>query len=58
MVRKNEREERHTQSPSAPGTITLISLDLAVVIAVSNESLLRYNWQPVVLSTETVGAEP
>lgn len=50
----------HTQSPSgsAPGTKTLISLDFAVVTEASKESLLRYNWQPPVLSTEMVGAEP
>ena len=51
---------KHTQSSSgpAPGTSTLISLDLAVVTEVSKELLLRYNWQPAVLSTEIVGAEP
>lgn len=48
----------HTQSPSAPGTKTLISLDLAVVMDVPKESLLKYNRQPPVLSTEIVGAEP
>lgn len=49
-----------TQSLSgpAPGTSTLISLDLAVVIEAPNEELLRYNWQPEVLSTDIVGAEP
>jgi len=36
----------------------LISLDFAVDMDVSNESLLRYIWQPEVLSTEIVGAEP
>lgn len=48
-----------TQSPSGPvGTNTLISLDFAVVIDAPKESLLKYNWQPDVLSTEIVGAEP
>jgi hypothetical protein len=51
---------KHTQSASgaAPGTNTLISLDLAVVIDARRDSLLKYNWQPAVLSTEIVGAEP
>ena len=35
-----------------------ISLDFAVVIDTPRESLLRYNWQPAVLSTEIVGADP
>lgn len=50
----------NTQSPSgsAPGTNTLISLDFAVVMDASKESLLRYSWQPEVLSTEIVGAAP
>lgn len=49
-----------TQSPSdsAAGTSTFISLDLAVVMDVLKDSLLRYNWQPDVLSTDIVGAEP
>jgi hypothetical protein len=58
--KKNKETRKHTQSPlgSAPGTNTLISLDLAVVIDASRDSLLKYNWQPPVLSTEIVGADP
>jgi hypothetical protein len=57
---KRYETRKHTQSPSgaAPGTNTLISLDLAVVIDAARDSLLKYNWQPAVLSTEIVGAEP
>ena len=49
-----------TQSSSAvnPGTITFTSLDFAVVIEAFSASLLRYSWQPVVLSTDIVGADP
>lgn len=49
-----------TQSSSelAPGTSTFISLDLAVVIEASSEPLLKYSWQPAVLSIDIVGAEP
>lgn len=35
-----------------------ISLDFAVDMDASKESLLRYNWQPGVLSTEIGGAGP
>lgn len=51
---------KHTQSPSVSdaGTNTLTSLDFAVVIEASKESLPKYSWQPAVLSTEIVGAEP
>ena len=59
MDRERKTKPNLHRSGEAPGTITLISLDLAVVIAVSNESLLRYNWYPVVFfSSETVGFEP
>ena len=59
MDRERKTKPNLHRSGEAPGTITLISLDLAVVIAVSNESLLRYNWHPVVFfSSETVGFEP
>lgn len=49
-----------TQSSSgpAPGTNTLTSLDLAVVIEAPKDSELKYSWQPPVLSIEIVGAEP
>lgn len=59
-IEKEVRPKKHTQSPSgsAPGTNTLISLDFAVVMDASKESLLRYSWQPEVLSTEIVGAAP
>lgn len=59
-TKRVKETRKHTQSPSgsAPGTNTLISLDLAVVIDVPRDSLLKYNWQPVVLSTEIVGADP
>lgn len=55
-----KKKLKHTQSSSgpAPGTNTFISLDLAVVIETPKDSLLKYNWQPAVLSTEIVGAEP
>lgn len=51
---------KHTQSPSASdaGTSTLTSLDLAVVMEDSKESLLKYSWHPAVLSIEIVGATP
>lgn len=50
---------RRTQSPSAldAGTNTLTS-DLAVVMEVSKEYLLKYSWHPSVLSIEIVGATP
>lgn len=49
-----------TQSLSgpAPGTSTLTSVDLAVVMEVQSELQVKYNWQPEVLSTDIVGAEP
>ncbi len=37
---------------------TFISEDLAVMISVSRESLLKYIWQPSVLSIEMVGTCP
>lgn len=57
---KGSKTWKLTQSASevAPGTNTLMSIDFAVVIAASKESLLKYNWAPDVLSTEIVGAEP
>lgn len=45
-------------SGSSAGTMTLTSLAFAVVIEDSRESLLKYNWQPDVLSMEMVGAAP
>ena len=60
MLGSYRKASKHTQSPSGsePGTNTLISLDFADVIEAPNASLLKYNWQPAVLSTEIVGAEP
>lgn len=60
IIGKQKEDKEYTQSSPAPapGTNTLISLDLAVVIEAPKESLLRYNWHPPVLSTEIVGAEP
>lgn len=57
-TRKERRQRTQSPSGSAPGTNTLISLDLAVVMDAPRDSLPRYSWQPAVLSTEIVGAEP
>ena len=60
LIKPSKQIKILTQSPSVSeaGTITLISLDLAVVIDAPRESLLKYNWHPAVLSTDIVGAEP
>lgn len=49
-----------TKSPAVvvDGTHMFISEDLAVTISAFSEALLRYTWQPSVLSMETVGHAP